>query len=120
MPTWVAGDLHSRTRLLSVHSRGGRFSPAAALARHLLTSRGEAPASDVAGRGREGAPLCGGSLSEASTSSEVFAFTTGLSEGRFAAKGGVAAHTARLPAYNSNLNIAIFCRGQYWQASAWL
>jgi hypothetical protein len=108
MPTSVAGDLHMRTRLLSAHARGGRFSPAAALARHLIAS----------------APCAVSSADTASCQPdgdvEVFAFTTGLSEGRACAKGGLVCHHDRLPAYNSNLNAGIFCEGQYWQVSPWL
>lgn len=109
MPTSVAGDLHARTRLLSVHARGGRFSPAAALARHLIAS---APcAADSS---------CTTAECQPEGDVEVFAFTSGLSEARASAKGGIIPHRDRLPAYNSNLNTVIFCQGQYWQASPWL
>ena len=99
MPTRVAGDLHHRSRLLSVHTKGC-FHPSAALLR-LLT--GKPPQDD----------------DEASGCSDVFCFTTGLSETRHSARSGVAPVWGRLPAYNSNLNVAIYFRGLFYSLSPW-
>eukprot|EP00967_Tisochrysis_lutea_P104094 scaffold157719_cov30-Tisochrysis_lutea.AAC.1 len=111
MPTWVCGDLHSRTRLLSVHSRGGNFCPVAAIVRHLV-SLGEqidcGDAGDVESR------------SACTPKAEVFAFSAGLSETRATTKGGVRPNYHRLPAYNACLNVIVFCQGRYWRVSPWL
>ena len=207
-PTETVGDLHHRTRLLSLHSRGD-FHPAAALARLLDDARGEGDGEgegegegdgmgegedegneedkgdeeadsdgkevgEADGRGEGGCPLPGGSghlppgwtrVQSGTRSSgqalhafvnpangervrsikaawrmheqaretarrlakvkeakpdRPFAFSTGASETRFGAKGGVSARYDALPAYNSNLNVAIFVRGAYYQLSPWL
>lgn len=108
MPTSVAGDLHHRTRLLSVHTRGA-FHPAAALLRLLdidsdhttlqATPKQQEPSNDA-----------------------VFAFTTGASETRAAAKGGICPVYGRLPAYNSGLNVALFVPSarSFFKLSPWL
>ena len=52
---------------------------------------------------------------------EVFCFTTGTSETRFAAKGsGVAPVYGHLPAYNTSLNVAIYHRNCFYALSPYL
>ena len=83
LPTAAAGDLHHRVRLLSVHTRGS-FHPAAALMRLLEVNEDEAAGID--------------SMSEETpTSSEAFAFTTGLSEARAFHKGCIGHVFGALP-----------------------
>jgi site-specific DNA-cytosine methylase len=102
LPTEAAGDLHHRTRLLSVHTRGS-FHPAAALMR-LLDVEQESPQP----------------RKKTLAASATFAFTTGLSENRASYKGSVGATFGHLPAYNTNLNLALFVRGSYYKLSPWL
>ena len=103
MPTGVAGDLHWRNRLLSVHTRGHGFHPAAALLRLLDAQK--KPPSIIRGRTAE---------------SEVFCFTTGTGQTRYALKGKLGAVWGHLPAYSSNLNVGLFFRGRFYKLSAWL
>ena len=106
LPTAAAGDLHHRVRLLSVHTRGS-FHPAAALMRLLEVNEDEAAGIDSMPE-------------ETPTSSEAFAFTTGLSEARAFHKGCIGHVFGALPAYNTNLNAALFVRGSYYKLSPWL
>lgn len=53
-------------------------------------------------------------------SSRVFVFTTGLSETRHAARKGIQPQFQRLPAYNQNLNVAIFAKGHFYRLTPWL
>ena len=100
MPTWAAGDLHHRSRLLSLHTKGC-FHPASALMRLLSDEPQE----------EEPVPVeCDG----------VFCFSTGLSETRHAARGGISPVWGRLPAYNSVLNVAIHFKGVFYSLSPWL
>ena len=101
LPTKAAGDLHQRVRLLSVHTRGA-FHPAAALMRLLDIGDDDSEQEDEA------------------PSSAVFSFTTGLSEGRAHAKGGVGPTYGALCAYNTNLNLALYVRGAYYRLCPWL
>ena len=112
LPTAAAGDLHYRTRLLSVSTKGA-FHPAAALMR-LLTVDEDVGASSSSSN----APLL--LTNEAADHSEVFAFTTGLSETRHQAKGDIGHVFGHLPAYNTGLNVALYVRGSYYKLSPWL
>ena len=103
LPTWISGDLHSRCRLIAIHTRSSQFHPAAALSRLL------GPTSDETIK----QPL-------ASAEGGVFAFTSGLSVTRFNAKRGISACYSHFPAFNSNLNVIIYVGGSYWQLSPWL
>ena len=102
MPTAVAGDLHHRLRLLSVHTRGA-FHPAAALMR-LFDIDSTIRADIRPNRER---------------TNSVFAFNTGASETRASAKGGVCPVFGSLPAYNTSLNVALFLptAGAYFKLS---
>ena len=105
LPTTATGDLHGRTRLLSVHTRPCGFHPAAALST-LLEDDADTTTSNpkVAASKRKG-----------------FAFNSGVSQNRFEANSRRLRPTfGRLPAYNSNLNVVIFWDGAYYQLSPWL
>ena len=105
LPTTATGDLHGRTRLLSVHTRKSGFHPAAALS-SLLEDDVDATMSNA----NATAPKRKG-----------FAFNCGLSQNRFEANGRkLRPSFGRLPAYNSNLNVIIFWDGVYYQISPWL
>lgn len=103
LKTAAAGDLHHRVRLLSVHTRGA-FHPAAALMR--LLDSGEVDS--------------GASTMSETQKSNVFAFTTGLSETRAQFKGSMMVTFGALPAYNTALNVALYVRGAYYKLSPWL
>ena len=103
LPTACCGDLHHRTRLLSVHTRGC-FHPAAALMR-LVQDTPSLGAETVADQMRQ---------------SGVLAFNTGHSETRAAAKGGLGAVAGKLPAYNQSLNVALYAKGAFYKLSPWL
>ena len=113
LPTSASGDLHHRVRLLSVHTRGA-FHPAAALLR-LVENDALFDQSINAEEQGESAII-----GEERLSSDVFAFTTGLSETRAEAKGNVGATFGSLPAYNTGLNCALYVRGTYYKLSPWL
>ena len=99
LPTAVCGDHHHRKRLLSVHTRGA-FHPVGALLRLLVDSAEAAH-----------------ELEAACERSHVLAFTTGASETRAHAKGGMNAVRGKLPAYNQSLNVALFADGSYHRLS---
>ena len=106
LPTTATGDLHGRTRLLSVHTRPCGFHPAAALST-LLEDEANATASNP--------------NKETASKRKGFAFNSGVGQNRFEANGRRLRPTfGRLPAYNSNLNVVIFWDGTYYQLSPWL
>lgn len=106
LPTAAAGDLHGRTRCISVHTRACSFHPAAALSL-LVDEDGDSEAPEAIKSGAK-AP-------------KSFAFVSGLSQNRFETNGGaIRTCVGRLPAYNSNLNVVIFWDGVYYQLSPWL
>ena len=105
LPTTATGDLHGRTRLLSVHTRPCGFHPAAALST-LLEDDADATTSTP---------------KAAASKRKGFAFNSGVGQNRFEANGRRLRPTfGRLPAYNSNLNVVIFWDGTYYQLSPWL
>ena len=105
LPTTATGDLHGRTRLLSVHTRPFGFHPAAALST-LLEDDADATRTNA---------------KATASKQKVFAFNSGLSQNRFETNGGFIRPTfGRLPAYNSNLNVIVFWDGTYYQLSPWL
>ena len=73
LPTAAAGDLHGRTRLISVHTRACSFHPAAALSL-MIDEDGESETPDATTHGTK-AP-------------KSFAFVSGLSQNRFETNGG--------------------------------
>ena len=115
LPTSASGDLHHRVRLLSVHTRGA-FHPAAALLR--LIEEEDPGIGTQANDQKQSMDEKGSALAE--RTSEVFAFTTGLSETRATFKGRVGTTFGSLPAYNTGLNCALYVRGKYYKLSPWL
>ena len=106
LPTAAAGDLHGRTRLISVHTRAGSFHPGAALSL-MVDEDGDSEKPEPARKGTK--------------TPKSFAFVSGLSQNRFESQGGaIRTSIGRLPAYNSNLNVVIFWDGVYYQLSPWL
>ena len=84
LPTAAAGDLHGRTRLISVHTRACSFHPAAALSL-MIDEDGESETPDATTHGTK-AP-------------KSFAFVSGLSQNRFETNGGaIRTCFGRLPA----------------------
>ena len=105
LPTTATGDLHGRTRLLSVHTRPCGFHPAAALSTLLEDDADPTMSNPKA----------------AASKRKGFAFNSGVGQNRFEANGKRLRPTfGRLPAYNSNLNVVIFWDGTYYQLSPWL
>ena len=124
-----SGDLHDRRRLLSIHCRAGCFSPAAALARLLEAEEEPASAlqaspSALASKQAQSKQACTAlvlaALNAQCDPDATFAFSIGLSMTRAESKGGVKPVYGRLPAYNCNLDAAIFHRGRFYQVSPWL
>ena len=132
MPTAAAGDLHRRSRILSVHTRGA-FHPAAALLRLVsdepanpeteargaacsIAEETEARGATCTGAGKKRRRECA-----AASAHPVFSFTTGVGELRYAARNrGIDAVFGGLPAYNRGLNVALFYEDSFYALSPWL
>jgi len=124
----ASGDHHHRTRLISVHTRPGSFSPAAALTRLLDEPNTSEPTIDEPNTKQtvHQDDSVGGAteaVTEARTdkytnSAEPLTFILGRSVGRW--KQGHASMQAvagRLPAYNTSLQVGIFHEGTYYEMS---
>ena len=144
MPTIAAGDLHARSRILSLHTKGA-FHPVAALLRLIsktrptpgaaLTTHPRPPLAGSSNAVNASIPFTGGATGSTGrkasacnslvvrspAQAEVFCFTTGLGETRYASRNrGVDAVWGRLPAYNRGLNVGLFFRGSLYTLSPWL